>query len=194
MTQFLTFWFLCSAVGIQMKLEFFQRKFWTACRQVTKKQPLASCDQNWVWSVKTKPLMFCAQCTALDGKCTISCDNQVRKVTHLWFLTVFCRASVNISHLALLTGYQLLSHRQQRLHSCHGGTVSGNVFTWESLFQTHAWNVFSKILSLSLHTLLYGTPLIIFKKKKLCDFSVKHQIPVYTSYFLQTTEKCASNI
>lgn len=29
---------LCSAVGIQMKLEFFQRKFWTACRQVTKEQ------------------------------------------------------------------------------------------------------------------------------------------------------------
>lgn len=27
--------FLFSAVGIQMKLEFFQRKFWTACRQVT---------------------------------------------------------------------------------------------------------------------------------------------------------------
>uniref|UniRef100_A0A672Y9W6 Calcium channel, voltage dependent, alpha2/delta subunit 3 n=1 Tax=Sphaeramia orbicularis TaxID=375764 RepID=A0A672Y9W6_9TELE len=39
---------LCSAVGIQMKLEFFQRKFWTACRQ----------------------------CTALDGKCSISCDNE----------------------------------------------------------------------------------------------------------------------
>uniref|UniRef100_A0A8C7XLJ4 Calcium channel, voltage dependent, alpha2/delta subunit 3 n=1 Tax=Oryzias sinensis TaxID=183150 RepID=A0A8C7XLJ4_9TELE len=38
---------LCSAVGIQMKLEYFQRKFWTACRQ----------------------------CTALDGKCSISCDN-----------------------------------------------------------------------------------------------------------------------
>ncbi|ROI74350.1 Voltage-dependent calcium channel subunit alpha-2/delta-3 [Anabarilius grahami] len=36
-----------SAVGIQMKLEFFQRKFWTASRQ----------------------------CAALDGKCSISCDN-----------------------------------------------------------------------------------------------------------------------
>uniref|UniRef100_A0A3P9JZ47 Voltage-dependent calcium channel subunit alpha-2/delta-3 n=2 Tax=Oryzias latipes TaxID=8090 RepID=A0A3P9JZ47_ORYLA len=36
-----------AAVGIQMKLEYFQRKFWTACRQ----------------------------CTALDGKCSISCDN-----------------------------------------------------------------------------------------------------------------------
>uniref|UniRef100_A0AAQ5WYA6 VWFA domain-containing protein n=1 Tax=Amphiprion ocellaris TaxID=80972 RepID=A0AAQ5WYA6_AMPOC len=43
----LTFVWL-SAVGIQMKLEFFQRKFWTACRQ----------------------------CTALDGKCSISCDNE----------------------------------------------------------------------------------------------------------------------
>lgn len=80
-----------------MKLEFFQRKFWTACRQVTRKQPLALRDQKWAWSVKTKSLMFRAQCTALDGKCTISCDNQVRKVTYLWFLTVFCRASVNIS-------------------------------------------------------------------------------------------------
>ncbi|CAJ1052106.1 voltage-dependent calcium channel subunit alpha-2/delta-3-like [Xyrichtys novacula] len=38
---------IVAAVGIQMKLEFFQRKFWTACRQ----------------------------CTALDGKCSISCDN-----------------------------------------------------------------------------------------------------------------------
>uniref|UniRef100_A0A8C7XMB5 Calcium channel, voltage dependent, alpha2/delta subunit 3 n=1 Tax=Oryzias sinensis TaxID=183150 RepID=A0A8C7XMB5_9TELE len=38
-----------AAVGIQMKLEYFQRKFWTACRQ----------------------------CTALDGKCSISCDNDV---------------------------------------------------------------------------------------------------------------------
>uniref|UniRef100_A0A3P8UK46 Calcium channel, voltage dependent, alpha2/delta subunit 3 n=1 Tax=Cynoglossus semilaevis TaxID=244447 RepID=A0A3P8UK46_CYNSE len=38
---------IVAAVGIQMKLEFFQRKFWTACRQ----------------------------CTALDGKCIISCDN-----------------------------------------------------------------------------------------------------------------------
>lgn len=28
---------LCLAVGLQMKLEFFQRKFWTACRQVTNK-------------------------------------------------------------------------------------------------------------------------------------------------------------
>uniref|UniRef100_A0A3B3YUS0 VWFA domain-containing protein n=1 Tax=Poecilia mexicana TaxID=48701 RepID=A0A3B3YUS0_9TELE len=36
------------AVGIQMKLEYFQRKFWTACRQ----------------------------CTALDGKCIISCDSE----------------------------------------------------------------------------------------------------------------------
>ncbi|KAI4827410.1 hypothetical protein KUCAC02_030805 [Chaenocephalus aceratus] len=38
---------IVAAVGIQMKLEFFQRKFWTACRQ----------------------------CTALDGKCGISCDS-----------------------------------------------------------------------------------------------------------------------
>uniref|UniRef100_A0A3Q3XCI6 VWFA domain-containing protein n=1 Tax=Mola mola TaxID=94237 RepID=A0A3Q3XCI6_MOLML len=37
---------IVAAVGLQMKLEFFQRKFWTACRQ----------------------------CTALDGKCSISCD------------------------------------------------------------------------------------------------------------------------
>uniref|UniRef100_A0A8C2ZE66 Calcium channel, voltage dependent, alpha2/delta subunit 3 n=1 Tax=Cyclopterus lumpus TaxID=8103 RepID=A0A8C2ZE66_CYCLU len=40
---------IVAAVGIQMKLEFFQRKFWTACRQ----------------------------CTALDGKCSISCDNDI---------------------------------------------------------------------------------------------------------------------
>ncbi|TNM88860.1 hypothetical protein fugu_005114 [Takifugu bimaculatus] len=39
---------IVAAVGIQMKLEFFQRKFWTACRQ----------------------------CTALDGKCSISCDSE----------------------------------------------------------------------------------------------------------------------
>ncbi|KAF3696953.1 Voltage-dependent calcium channel subunit alpha-2/delta-3 [Channa argus] len=37
-----------SAVGIQMKLEFFQKKFWTASRQ----------------------------CAALDGKCSISCDEE----------------------------------------------------------------------------------------------------------------------
>ncbi|XP_066553823.1 voltage-dependent calcium channel subunit alpha-2/delta-3 isoform X2 [Amia ocellicauda] len=39
---------IVAAVGIQMKLEFFQRKFWTASRQ----------------------------CAALDGKCSISCDNE----------------------------------------------------------------------------------------------------------------------
>ncbi|XP_051528530.1 voltage-dependent calcium channel subunit alpha-2/delta-3-like isoform X7 [Myxocyprinus asiaticus] len=39
---------IVAAVGIQMKLEFFQRKFWTASRQ----------------------------CNALDGKCIISCDNE----------------------------------------------------------------------------------------------------------------------
>ncbi|MBN3315448.1 CA2D3 protein, partial [Atractosteus spatula] len=39
---------MAAAVGIQMKLEFFQRKFWTASRQ----------------------------CAALDGKCSISCDNE----------------------------------------------------------------------------------------------------------------------
>uniref|UniRef100_A0A672G419 Calcium channel, voltage dependent, alpha2/delta subunit 3 n=1 Tax=Salarias fasciatus TaxID=181472 RepID=A0A672G419_SALFA len=39
---------IVAAVGIQMKLEFFQRKFWTACRQ----------------------------CTALDGNCVISCDSE----------------------------------------------------------------------------------------------------------------------
>ncbi|KAK2915079.1 hypothetical protein Q8A73_005673 [Channa argus] len=39
---------IVAAVGIQMKLEFFQRKFWTACRQ----------------------------CTALDGKCSISCESE----------------------------------------------------------------------------------------------------------------------
>uniref|UniRef100_A0A3B4FR86 Voltage-dependent calcium channel subunit alpha-2/delta-3-like n=1 Tax=Pundamilia nyererei TaxID=303518 RepID=A0A3B4FR86_9CICH len=39
---------IVAAVGIQMKLEYFQKKFWTACRQ----------------------------CTALDGKCSISCDNE----------------------------------------------------------------------------------------------------------------------
>uniref|UniRef100_A0A3Q0SAR1 Calcium voltage-gated channel auxiliary subunit alpha2delta 3 n=1 Tax=Amphilophus citrinellus TaxID=61819 RepID=A0A3Q0SAR1_AMPCI len=37
-----------TAVGIQMKLEFFQKKFWTASRQ----------------------------CAALDGKCSISCDDE----------------------------------------------------------------------------------------------------------------------
>uniref|UniRef100_G3N9Z8 Calcium channel, voltage dependent, alpha2/delta subunit 3 n=1 Tax=Gasterosteus aculeatus aculeatus TaxID=481459 RepID=G3N9Z8_GASAC len=40
---------IVAAVGIQMKLEFFQRKFWTACRQ----------------------------CATLDGKCSISCDNDI---------------------------------------------------------------------------------------------------------------------
>lgn len=30
--------------------------------------------------VRAKLLVFCVQCTALDGKCSISCDNQVRKV------------------------------------------------------------------------------------------------------------------
>ncbi|TRY94897.1 hypothetical protein DNTS_032995 [Danionella cerebrum] len=39
---------IVAAVGIQMKLEFFQRKFWTASRQ----------------------------CNTLDGKCAISCDNE----------------------------------------------------------------------------------------------------------------------
>ncbi|XP_077459637.1 voltage-dependent calcium channel subunit alpha-2/delta-3 isoform X1 [Stigmatopora argus] len=39
---------IVAAVGLQMKLEFFQRKFWTACRQ----------------------------CTALDGKCSISCESE----------------------------------------------------------------------------------------------------------------------
>ncbi|KAM9535911.1 voltage-dependent calcium channel subunit alpha-2/delta-3-like [Salvelinus alpinus] len=39
---------IVACVGIQMKLEFFQRKFWTASRQ----------------------------CAALDGKCSISCDNE----------------------------------------------------------------------------------------------------------------------
>uniref|UniRef100_A0A3B5QES7 Calcium voltage-gated channel auxiliary subunit alpha2delta 3 n=1 Tax=Xiphophorus maculatus TaxID=8083 RepID=A0A3B5QES7_XIPMA len=39
---------IAAAVGIQMKLEFFQRKFWTASRQ----------------------------CAALDGKCSISCDDE----------------------------------------------------------------------------------------------------------------------
>ncbi|XP_071205068.1 voltage-dependent calcium channel subunit alpha-2/delta-3 isoform X2 [Salvelinus alpinus] len=39
---------IAAAVGIQMKLEFFQRKFWTASRQ----------------------------CAALDGICSISCDNE----------------------------------------------------------------------------------------------------------------------
>nr|XP_055023861.1 voltage-dependent calcium channel subunit alpha-2/delta-3 isoform X1 [Misgurnus anguillicaudatus] len=38
---------IAAAVGIQMKMEFFQRKFWTASRQ----------------------------CASLDGKCAISCDN-----------------------------------------------------------------------------------------------------------------------
>ncbi|XP_029549190.1 voltage-dependent calcium channel subunit alpha-2/delta-3-like [Salmo trutta] len=39
---------IVASVGIQMNLDFFQRKFWTASRQ----------------------------CAALDGKCTISCDNE----------------------------------------------------------------------------------------------------------------------
>ncbi|XP_061553313.1 voltage-dependent calcium channel subunit alpha-2/delta-3-like isoform X5 [Phycodurus eques] len=39
---------IAAAVGIQMKLDFFQRKFWTASRQ----------------------------CAALDGKCSISCDDE----------------------------------------------------------------------------------------------------------------------
>ncbi|XP_060691567.1 voltage-dependent calcium channel subunit alpha-2/delta-3 isoform X3 [Hemiscyllium ocellatum] len=38
-----------AAVGIQMKLEFFQKKFWTASRQ----------------------------CASLDGKCTINCDDEI---------------------------------------------------------------------------------------------------------------------
>ncbi|XP_069795772.1 voltage-dependent calcium channel subunit alpha-2/delta-3 isoform X4 [Narcine bancroftii] len=38
-----------AAVGIQMKLEFFQKKFWTASRQ----------------------------CASLDGKCSISCDDEI---------------------------------------------------------------------------------------------------------------------
>uniref|UniRef100_A0A672IRG6 Calcium voltage-gated channel auxiliary subunit alpha2delta 3 n=1 Tax=Salarias fasciatus TaxID=181472 RepID=A0A672IRG6_SALFA len=39
---------IAAAVGIQMKLDFFQKKFWTASRQ----------------------------CAALDGKCSISCDDE----------------------------------------------------------------------------------------------------------------------
>ncbi|XP_057207734.1 voltage-dependent calcium channel subunit alpha-2/delta-3-like [Triplophysa rosa] len=44
---------ISAAVGIQMKMEFFQRKFWTASRQ----------------------------CAALDGKCSISCDHDVSVVS-----------------------------------------------------------------------------------------------------------------
>uniref|UniRef100_A0A8C2PX18 Calcium channel, voltage dependent, alpha2/delta subunit 3 n=1 Tax=Cyprinus carpio TaxID=7962 RepID=A0A8C2PX18_CYPCA len=47
---------IVAAVGIQMKLEFFQRKFIITC---------------------------CIRCNALDGKCTISCDNEVN--TNLFF-------------------------------------------------------------------------------------------------------------
>uniref|UniRef100_A0A3Q2NXV1 Calcium channel, voltage dependent, alpha2/delta subunit 3 n=1 Tax=Fundulus heteroclitus TaxID=8078 RepID=A0A3Q2NXV1_FUNHE len=55
---------IVAAVGIQMKLEYFQRKFWTACRQ----------------------------CTALDGKCIISCDSEVRQLpSHSFYICIkFC--------------------------------------------------------------------------------------------------------
>lgn len=61
-----------------MKLEFFQRKFWTACRQVTNED-----TTDVTRCVTATTLLFCVQCTALDGKCSISCDNQVRNVPNV---------------------------------------------------------------------------------------------------------------
>lgn len=50
-----------SAVGIQMKLEFFQRKFWTACRQVPCRHRLVCVLQfffkyNLMWNGEKKHL------------------------------------------------------------------------------------------------------------------------------------------
>lgn len=76
------------------------------------------------------------QCAALDGKCSISCDNDVS--VHIYsfysFTTVF--AVYNSVFMFLLffyplsvpplyVGYQLLPHRQQWIHYCGRGSVFG---------------------------------------------------------------------
>lgn len=114
--------YFVSAVGIQMKLEFFQRKFWTACRQVTTYMLLLWNKQQQkkqdFWIIL---LCCCVQCTALDGKCSISCDNEVKKKKDIhWrnakrvfahmctFISHFCRISTVIS---LTTMASFLSQR-----------------------------------------------------------------------------------
>ncbi|KAJ3588537.1 hypothetical protein NHX12_012129, partial [Muraenolepis orangiensis] len=53
------------AVGIQMKLDFFKKKFWTASRQ-RHHMDVSGC-----------PLMSSVfQCAAVDGRCSISCDDE----------------------------------------------------------------------------------------------------------------------
>uniref|UniRef100_A0A8C5I4C3 Calcium channel, voltage dependent, alpha2/delta subunit 3 n=1 Tax=Gouania willdenowi TaxID=441366 RepID=A0A8C5I4C3_GOUWI len=58
---------IVAAVGIQMKLEFFQRKFWTACRQVTNRVP------HLCLHVSTDIDAFCVLCLVYVCVCVCVC-------------------------------------------------------------------------------------------------------------------------
>lgn len=137
--------FSVTAVGIQMKLEFFQRKFWTACRQV--RSPLSLSVR--VHTTHNNCVLFCLQCTALDGKCIISCDNDVSTITKLWLEVVFFLFRSPSLCVHLLTGHQLLPHWQQRIHSGLRGTFTGTGF-----MSAHLWAK-EKELSVTFHSLKY---------------------------------------
>ena len=51
------------------------------CMQTGNARPTTVTKKRASWRCEIKLLLFFAQCTALDGKCSISCDNEVRTTT-----------------------------------------------------------------------------------------------------------------
>uniref|UniRef100_A0A4W6EVE5 Calcium channel, voltage dependent, alpha2/delta subunit 3 n=1 Tax=Lates calcarifer TaxID=8187 RepID=A0A4W6EVE5_LATCA len=65
------------SVGIQMKLEFFQRKFWTACRQVTRQQ-LLSRGKTMMVPCDTEYPAFVSERTIKETTGNIDCEGCIR--------------------------------------------------------------------------------------------------------------------
>lgn len=123
---------LGSAVGIQMKLEFFQRKFWTACRQVTNKLAPAWWKQNMKSPIVWEPSYLCFAYSAplWTGSAASVAITRWEKSQTLWFSRhALIHLHWQFDPFTLLAGYQLLPHRQQRFHPRHRGAISGNPLT-----------------------------------------------------------------
>lgn len=135
LTSFLLLFFfhpLGSAVGIQMKLEFFQRKFWTACRQVTNKLAPAWWKQNMKSPIVWEPSYLCFVYSAplWTGSAASVAITRWEKSQTLWFSHhALIHLHWQFDPFTLLAGYQLLPHRQQRFHPRHRGAISGNPLT-----------------------------------------------------------------
>lgn len=151
-----------------MKLEFFQKKFWTASRQVLTHK-LTNNNQHDAKMQSNNPYIYAdvLQCAALDGKCSISCDDEVGS------LPSHKRASMILS-LWLLTAALTLCSLFNRTLTATSLTIMAS-FWWQRT--THWWDINTHI-----HT-----------HNQMRSENIFHNIFIIACLLLQLNLSCATS-